>query len=106
MEKRIFGVKLQDKIPRSEIRKRTNIIDIIEYTQKQKWRWAEHIVSMKDNKWTKLCAEWQPSRGNRSRGRPSRKWQNNITRKEGSTTWNRKAADRRKWRTLMDGYIL
>ena len=31
-------LKLHDKIPSSEIRKRTNIIDIIEYTLTQKWR--------------------------------------------------------------------
>ena len=41
----------------------------------------------------------------RSRGRPSRRWQDDITRKEG-TTWNRKATDRRQWKTLMEGYIL
>ena len=56
-------------------------------------------------RWTKRCTEWQPRRGKRSRGQPSRRWQDNITRKEG-TTWIRKATDRRQWRTLMEGYIL
>ena len=69
--------KLQDKIPCSEIRKRTKIIDIIEYTLKQKWKRAGHIPRMKDNRWTK----WQPRRGKRSRGRPSRIWQDDITEK-------------------------
>ena len=32
------------------------IIDIIEYTPKQKWRWAGHIARMKDNRWTKRCS--------------------------------------------------
>ena len=35
-------LKLQDKMPCSEIRKRTKITDIIEYSLKQKWRWAGH----------------------------------------------------------------
>ena len=35
--------KLQDKILCSEIRKRTKITDIIEYTLKHKWRWAGNI---------------------------------------------------------------
>ena len=26
--------------------------------------------------------------------------------KEGGTTWNRKATDRRQWKTLMEGHIL
>ena len=39
------NLKLQDKIPCSEIRKkRTKIIDVIEYTLKQKWRWAGHMA--------------------------------------------------------------
>ena len=35
MERKMFNLKLQDKVPWSEIRKRTKIIDIIEYTLKQ-----------------------------------------------------------------------
>ena len=37
--------------------------------------------------------------------RPSRRWQDDITEKEG-TTWIRKATDRRRWKALMEGYIL
>ena len=81
-----LDLKLKDKIPCSEIRKRTKIIDIIEYTLKQKWKWAGHIARLEDNRWTKRCTEWQPRRGKRSRGRPSRRWQDDITEKEG-TTW-------------------
>ena len=67
-------------------KKKTNpkIIDITECTLKQKWRWTGHIARMKDNRWTKRCTEWQPRRGKRSRGRPSRRWQVDITRKEGT----------------------
>ena len=35
MERKMLDLKLQDKIPCSEIRKRTKIINIIEYTMKQ-----------------------------------------------------------------------
>ena len=37
MERKMLDLKLQDKIPCSEIRKRTKIIYIIEYTLKQLW---------------------------------------------------------------------
>ena len=43
----ILGLKLQDKIPCSKIRKRTKRIDIIEFTLKQKWRSVGHIAKMK-----------------------------------------------------------
>ena len=105
MERKILDLKLKDKIPCSEIRKRTKIIDIIEYILKQKWKWAGRIAILKDNRWTKRCTEWQPRRRKRSRGRPSRRWQDDITEKEG-TTWIRKATDRRQWKTLMEGYAL
>ena len=104
-KRKMLDLKLKDKIPCSEIRKRTKIIDIIEYTLKQKWKWPGHIARLKDNRWTKRCTEWQPRRGKRSRGRQSRRWQDDITEKEG-TTWIRKATDRRQWKTLMEGYIL
>ena len=81
---------MQDKITYSGIGKGTKIIDIREYTLKQKWRWAGHIARMKDKSWTKRCTERPPRRGKRSRGRPSRRWQDDIVREE-ETTWNRKA---------------
>ena len=52
----MLDLKLKDKIPCAEIRKRTKIIDIIEYTLKQKWKWAGHIARLKDNRWTRRLA--------------------------------------------------
>ena len=63
MERRVLDLYIQDKIPRSGIRKKTQIIDITDYTLKQKWRWAGLTARMKDNRWTKSCTEWQPRRG-------------------------------------------
>ena len=60
---------------------------------------------MKDNRWTIRCIEWQQGTGKRSRGQPSRRWQDDITRKE-ETTWNVKATDRGQWKALIEGYIL
>ena len=98
MERKMLNLKLQNKVSCLEIRKRTKTIDIIKYTLKQKWKWAGHNARMKDNRWTK------PRRGKRSRGRPSRKWQDDIA--EEGITWDSKALDRRQCKALMDGYIL
>ena len=109
MERKMLDLKIQDKIPCSEIRKWTKIIDIIEQTLKKKeekkWKWAGHIARFNDNRFTKRCTQWQPRRGKRSRGRQSRRWQDDITEQEG-TTWIRKATERRQWKTLMEGHIL
>ena len=69
------------------------IINIIEYTLKQKWIWARHIARMKNSRWTKRCTEWQPKRGRSLRERLARRWQDNSA--EEGTTWNRISVDRR-----------
>ena len=100
----MLNLKLQDEVPCREIRKRKNITDIIEYTLNQKWKWAAHVARMKDKKWTKRCTECQPRGRKRSRGRPRRRWQDDIAKER--TTWNSKATDRRQWKALIEGYIL
>ena len=108
-ERKMLDLKLQDKIPCSEIRKRTEIIDVIEYTLNQKWKWAGHIARIKDNRWTKRCTEWQPRRGKRSRGRPSRRWhrrwQDDITEKGGNHL-DLESNRQTTWKTFMESYIL
>ena len=51
-----------------------------------------HIARTKDTRWTKHCTEGQVRRGKRSRGQPSRRWQEDIAGKEG-TTCKRKATE-------------
>ena len=101
----MLGLKLQDKIPSSEIRKRTKIIDIIEYTRKQKWRWAGHIARIEDNRWTKRCTEWQPMRGKRS-GRPSRIWQDDkvMARRHNKEGGNHLDQESNRQKTVEDIY--
>ena len=76
MERKMLDLELKDKIPCSEIRKRTKVIDITEYTLKQKWKWAGHIARLKDNRWTKRCTEWQPRRGKRTTKQKMARWHN------------------------------
>ncbi|GFO41883.1 endonuclease-reverse transcriptase [Plakobranchus ocellatus] len=105
MERKMLNIKLKDRIPTIEIRKKTQVIDIVQYIQRQKWRWAGHIAREKDNRWTKRCTEWQPRSGRRDRRRPEARWMDDIRRAAGPQ-WQRKAQDRRKWKTSAEGYIL
>ena len=103
MDRKMLGLKLQDKIPCSEMRKITNIIDIIEYKLKQKKRWARHTARIKGNRWNRRCTKWQPRTGKRSRGQPTRRWQTTLQgRREPPGT----RADRGHWKALLEGYIL
>ena len=46
MERKIFGIKITDKIPNEEISVKTNILNIIKHITNTKWRWAGHVARM------------------------------------------------------------
>ncbi|GFN77097.1 protein sidekick-1 [Plakobranchus ocellatus] len=105
MERKILGIKLADRVKCSEIRKRTQIQDIVDFVAKQKWKWAGHVARFKDNRWTLRVTEWQPRNGKRSRGRQARRWRDDIVKTRGNT-WSRDARDRDEWKRDAEGYIL
>lgn len=55
MERSILNIKRKDKIRCADIRKSTNVIDVLKHCKTQKWKWARHITRMKKQKWTKKC---------------------------------------------------
>ncbi|GFN75299.1 endonuclease-reverse transcriptase [Plakobranchus ocellatus] len=100
-----LGIKLADRVKCSEITKRTQIQDIVNFVAKQKWKWAGHVARLKDNRWTLRVTEWQPRNGKRSRGRQARRWRDDIVKTKGNT-WSRDARDRDEWKRYAEGYIL
>ena len=53
MERKMLKAKWKDKIPRREIRAKTNIKNVVKFAAKQKWKWAGHVARLNDNRWTK-----------------------------------------------------
>jgi hypothetical protein len=43
-----------------------------------KWRWAGHVVRMKDGRPTRRIKDWRPYVGRRRPGRPERKWKDDT----------------------------
>ena len=78
--------------------------DILEVLTKARWQWAGHVARMKDNRWTIRCTEWQVRNGRRARGRPRRRWRDDLQQWQGAT-WSRTAKDRQQWRGLAEGYL-
>ena len=105
MERKMLGIKLQDKIPNNVIREKTKLNDILRVITKSKWKWAGHVARMNDNRWTIRSTEWQVREGKRSRGRPKRRWQDDIYKYQGAS-WTRTAKDRQRWKDLAEGYFL
>ena len=84
------------------IRQITRVTAIVHDETNTKWKWAGHIARIKDNRWTIRSTAWQ---GVRSVGRPKRSWGDDIVWQQGAV-WTRIAKDRRRWRTLAEGYVL
>ena len=40
----MLRIKLKDKVPCKEIRRRTQVKDIVDFITKQKWKWAGHAA--------------------------------------------------------------
>lgn len=103
MERSILNIKSKDKIRLKTIRKQTKIIDIKYQIKQLKWKWAGHLTRSKIEKWTKEVTEWCPRYKKRSKGRPHRRWEDEIQEVAGPC-WTRIARDRLLWRTLGEAY--
>lgn len=104
MERSMLGISLRDRIPNTEIRRRTGVQDAVERITILKWNWAGHVARMTDNRWTKRITEWRPRQDAfRSRGRPPTRWADDLRRIE--TNWIQSAQDRELWKHLREAYV-
>ena len=96
MERSILGVRRTDRIRNTELRSKTRIIDLGVKTAKLKWDWAGHVCRMNPERWTKISTDWIPEEGHRIRGRPKRRWRDDLDTfyKE----WPELAHNRAQWR--------
>ncbi len=80
--------------------------DIRGKIKEAKWRWAGHVSRIHDDRWTYRLTEWQPRNGKQRRGRPKKRWRDEITAYMGTTTWTRIARNRSEWKCHeVEGFI-
>lgn len=96
MERSILGVKLIDRIRNTILRSRTQIADVTQTAAKLKWDWAGHVCRMPDEKWAKTTTDWIPQDIKRPRGRPRRRWKDELD--AYLKDWSTIATDRNNWR--------
>ena len=110
MERKMLKLKIKDKVPYTEIRKRTRVQeDIVKFVLKQKWKWAGHVARLDDNRWTQRVTECQLGEcqlgeGRRSRGRQRKRWRDYMVQLKG-VTWRHDAQHRQRWRSDVEGYF-
>ena len=99
MERLLLNIAKRDKIRNEIIRCKTGVKDIIERVWCMRGHWAGHVARMSNTRWAKITSEWTPREGKRVRGRPKRRWRDNIE-EVGSRQWMRVAQKRSAWRKL------
>jgi hypothetical protein len=90
-------------ISNKDLWKVTGQEDINVEIRKRKFRWISHRLRKEDGEIPKAALHWNPQ-GNRKKGRPRNSWRRSVI-KEAGRSWNELrffAADRRKWKGLID----
>jgi len=96
------GVKIQDRVPSKELRKRLGLDDIISVLQQNRFRWYGHELQKEDNDWVKKCMEYEVEDA-RPRGRPKKTWREIVEKDCKVRGLNREdAMDRSRWRKQIE----
>ena len=75
------------------------------------WRWAGHVARRTDRRWSSEVLLWTPSDGHRRRGRPRKRWVDDInlffkeTYQVPEGDWYYYAADRDTWSKMEDQFV-
>ena len=105
MELQILHITKRDKKRNSWIRERTKVADIIERVARRKWKWAGHLARTKDKRWTLEILQWIPRDRKRPKGRPKRRWKDDLVAQLGEN-WPQRSQDRSLWRNTEEAFIL
>jgi len=97
MERRILGIRLNDRNKNVDIRTTTKFKGATEDALQRKLRWAGHIARRSDNRWTTKATFWWPYDTKRTTGRPPDRWRKDLEQTIGKE-WHQVAKNREKWK--------
>jgi hypothetical protein len=80
--------------------------------RRRKWQWAGHVARRCDGRWNRILLDWAPT-GSRARGRPHRRWNEEIVKYFNSQMgddapedfWKFQALDREIWHDLENVFL-
>ena len=105
IERSMIGVSWRDHKTNEWVRNKSKVRDIIDVIKITKWTWAGHVARMQDSRWTCQVTDWRPMDGRRPRGRPSKRWRDEIDAYWKSVAWRASAQDRLSWRSNAEAFI-
>ena len=71
---------------------------MIEQVRRRKWIWAGHVSRIRDTRRTLRITTWKPYERKRPKGRPARRWRDELDDYWKGTIWQRIAQDRQTWK--------
>ena len=87
------------------VRKKTKLTDVIEKVRRRKWTWAGQVCRIRDKRWTLRITSWKPYERNRPRGRPAKRWRDELDDYWKVTIWQRIAQDRQIWKQHAEAFV-
>uniref|UniRef100_A0A8D8URH2 Endonuclease-reverse transcriptase n=1 Tax=Cacopsylla melanoneura TaxID=428564 RepID=A0A8D8URH2_9HEMI len=99
MQRSILGITWKDKISNNQLKEKITTKSIEKEARKLKWQWAGHVSRMDGERWTRKITEWTPRYLKRSRGRKTKRWRDELSKKAGNG-WPTLARDRTMWRQV------
>ncbi|PZC78256.1 hypothetical protein B5X24_HaOG202328 [Helicoverpa armigera] len=96
MERSLLGIKRTDRIRNTVIRSRTGVADVGQKAATLKWNWAGHVSRMHPERWATIITQWTPQDGHRRRGRPRKRWRDEIDAYR--PDWWTRSKDREEWK--------
>lgn len=103
MERSMLKIKRSERMKNRTVREQTVSKDIRYVIKKQKIRYAGHVSRKTNNRWEKILLDWTPYDYKRARGRPRRRWIDEIKSYAG-IAWQRDARDRIRWERIGEAY--
>ena len=105
MERSMLNITYRDRKTNIGVREKAKVTDVIEQVRRRKWTWAGHVSRILDNRWTLRTTSWKPYERKRPRGRPARRWRDELDDYWKGTIWQRITPDRQMWKQHAEVFV-
>ena len=79
------------------VREKPKVTHVIEQVRRRKWSQTEHVNRIRGNRWARRITTWTPYERKIPRGRPARRWIEEVNDYWKGSVWQRIARDRQIW---------
>ena len=104
MERNRLNITYQDRKTNIWVREKTKVTDVIEQVRRPKLTWTGHVSRIRDSRWTLRITTWKPYEIKRPRGRPARRWRDELDDYWKGTIWQRIAQDKQMWKQHIEAF--